>query len=623
MNRRARIAARRSGQRERLGQPRSLRVETLESRRLLIAQGEVFEFTRALDTSGLLGDVSAQIQWGDDSASAATSIVGGNPTGNLQIVFDYSLDTSGFFNSASRRNLLHIAADSLISRLTDELTAIQPSVDHRWNVSIMHPSARPPGDQDFVDHRLPAGPAVAANTILVYAGARDLPGSVRGIGGAATSISIDPVQFACQTQAECDQKLADFEVFRDAVVARGNTGGLIDSNPKTDFAPGVGSISFDNSGTDWYFGLDETEFPGGNTIDFLSVATHELAHVLGFGVAPSWQRLAGGTRFSGTTANAAYLGSGNVPLQAVASGTSSHWNQSVLDFQPSLMTGTLVFAAGQRTEFSALDFAGLEDIGWEPVDMQATVTGNHRYLKPGTFTPQVVLTGSRSGQIIHTLAPVTVTAVTQVLTASFASSQVREDSTAGVALTITRGDLDTSSPLSVNISGGPSGQLAMPTEVTIAANQSQHVIQILPINDTQAELAKELSFTFTAVNHQTATASIIVLDDEPPQFQNPLDRFDVAGEDGPKASDALRIINELLRRGGESILDPEQEQPGNVFFDVNGDYQLTALDALQVINELARMTVGETTVVAQSLWELPKSPVKIDLDDQSFTGKLF
>jgi hypothetical protein len=272
-------------------------------------------------------------------------------------------------------------------------------------------------------------------------------------------------------------------------------------------------------------------------------------------------------------------------LQSVISGTPAHWNQSVLDLQPSLLTPSLSFVAGDRTEFSALDFAGLDDIGWEVVEMEATVSGEHQYQTPGVYTPQVVLTGDQLGEIIYSLPPVTVTA-TETLTASFNASEVSEDSLGGVDLTLVRGDADTSSPLVVTVGGGPSGQLNIPSSITIPADQSEHTISVLPVNDSQAELAKQLSFTFTATNHETATAAISVLDDEPPLFQNPNDRHDVAGNDGATANDALRIINELFRRGGEAILDPESEQPNGIYYDVNGDYRVSALDALNVINEL-------------------------------------
>lgn len=609
----------------RTGRVRSRRLELLESRRLLIAQGETFNFTEDLDTSGLLGDVSAQVRWGDETSSAATSVTGGNETGDLRIVFDYSLDTNNFFSSQSRRDLLQIAADSLVSRLGDDLATITPTNTHQWDVSVMHPSSDPPNGQSFVEHDLPSGPAVPANTIIIFAGARDLDGAIRGAGGSATKISIDPINFQCQTQSECDQKAAEFKVFQNAVVARGNAGGF--EAPYTDFAPSIGSISFDNTGTDWYFGLNENDFPAGQKVDFLTVATHELAHTLGFGVSPSWSRIAAGGSYQGPAANAAYEGNSTVPLQDVTSGTPSHWNDSVVNVQPSSMTASLNFVQGERTEFSSLDFAGLTDIGWDVLDMNATVTAGHQYNMPGEFVPQVVLTGSQAGQIIHTLDPVTVTAVTQSLTASFANAEVSEGSTGGVGLTVVRGDVVTTDELLVTINGGPSGQLNMPATITIPANNSQHTIQVLPVNDDIAELSKELSFTFTAANHETGTAGITVLDDEPPLFQNPNDRFDVSGSDGAKASDALRVIN-ALRGRSSPVMDPETEQPNGVFYDVNGDYQLTALDALNIINELPNRDANGARepmiqIVAQALIDADKDQVDAAVDAAIESGTLF
>ncbi len=598
---------------------RQLGVELLETRRLLVGQGEVFSLNEVLDTSGLLGDVSAEIHWGDATSSAASSVGGGNQTGDLEIVFDYTLDTSGFFSSQLRRDLLQVAADTLVKRFTDQLDAIVPTVDHQWDVEIMHPSIEPTGTDTFVPYQFPSGPAVPANTIIVFAGARDFPDSVRGAGGPATSISVDPITFDCTglTQTQCEQLADDYKEFADAVFSRGNES--TDVQPPTDFAPNIGSISFDNADTDWYFGLDEQAFPAGSKIDFLTVATHELAHLLGFGVSAPWQQIAAGGSYSGPNANAAYLGGGSVPLQTVVSGTPSHWSDAVLSEQPSLMTASLSFVAGERTEFSALDFAGLEDIGWEVVERQATVAGQHQYLVPGQYTPEVVLTGSEAGRIVYPLSPVTVTAVTQTLTAAFGTAEISEDSVSGVSLTLERGDLDTSSELVVTINGGPSGQLAMPATVTIEPNQSQRTIQVFPVNDNTAELTKQLSFTFTAPNHEDAMALISVLDDEPPLFQNPTDRWDVNAAGGVTASDALRIINELWRRGGEAILDPEMEQPNGVFYDVNGDYRLSALDALNVINELPNRAIPSPTQVAgeaklDSLEDRIGRRVEFDLD---------
>src|SRR5690606_8940405 len=93
------------------------------------------------------------------------------------------------------------------------------------------------------------------------------------------------------------------------VATRGETGA-----DATDFGPWGGAITFDaainidSESFDWHFGettagLDDTKY------DFLSVAVHELAHLLGFGTAESWQNLLVPGAVSGTP------GTGNATRQ--------------------------------------------------------------------------------------------------------------------------------------------------------------------------------------------------------------------------------------------------------------------------------------------------------------------
>ena len=68
---------------------------------------------------------------------------------------------------------------------------------------------------------------------------------------------------------------------------------------QTDFGPWGGAISF-NSNSNWYFDPDiTTDESFSNQFDFYSVAVHELAHVLGFGSAPSFNNLSSGGVFTG------------------------------------------------------------------------------------------------------------------------------------------------------------------------------------------------------------------------------------------------------------------------------------------------------------------------------------
>ncbi|MFK8111738.1 MAG: dockerin type I domain-containing protein [Rubripirellula sp.] len=393
---------------------RALCCEPLEVRRLLIAEAAPFSFNGTYDAAGVVGNVSAQVAWGDGTTTPVDTITGGNQTGDLRIRLDYSLDTAGFFSGAnqSRRALLQIAADSLIQRFGDDLAAIAPGGDNTWEASVFHPSQGAAGSLAGNLHTLPANPQVAANEIIIYAGGRNLPGNNRGVGGPA-SFRFPSANLSCQSQAECDQRLAAIETFRNIVRGRGESGAL--ANPQTDVAPHIGSVSFDTD-TDWFFNANASGMAPGQ-VDFISVATHEIAHVLGFGitrtdVTTSWARLSSGGQFSGAAARAAYDGSGNPPTVA------NHWGPSIVSTvgQPILMSGSI--PVGQRQLFTPLDFAAMDDMGWELLNSDVTIaSGTHRFPDDGDYPVQLLINGSRSGQVVHDIQTVNVTNVAPTLTA--------------------------------------------------------------------------------------------------------------------------------------------------------------------------------------------------------------
>ncbi len=389
--------------RRRRSTTRRLRCESLENRRLLIAEGAVFSFSEPFDAAGILGDVSAVVRWGDGTTSAATSVTGGNQTGGLRIRIDYSLDTGGFFTDPARRNALQIAADSLVTRFADDLAAITPGGLNEWEPSVFHPSVGSPGQLSGTLTALPRNMPVAANEIIIYAGARDLPGANRGVGGPA-SFRFPSTQLTCQTQAECDGKLAAIEAFRNVVRGRGEPGAL--ASPQTDVAPHIGSVSFDTS-PDWYFGVDAAGIRPGQT-DFITVASHEIAHVLGFGIVrndaiTSWSRLTSSGVFTGPNAIAAYAGSGAVPAE------SSHWGRAVLDQagQRTLMAPEI--RVGERQLFTKLDFAAMADLGWDVFDTRTTVAAEHRFADNGLYGVDVVLRGGIAGELVYRVNDLTVT----------------------------------------------------------------------------------------------------------------------------------------------------------------------------------------------------------------------
>jgi len=262
----------------------------------------------------------------------------------LDIQFDYSYDSGGFFAAQERRDVLENAASLLEGLITDNLAGITPAggPSGTWTASFVNPFDG--GNATEVDRTIPA------NTIVVYVGAHDLPGNEVGFGGPGG-------YFSSGTNA-----------WNTLVSTRGQAGA--GATFPTDFGPWGGSIAFDTldgngQSRAWHFGIG-TAPPAGST-DFYTTAVHELTHVLGFGTSKSWEEhvAPGGGVFNGSASVAVY-GSA-VPL--IAGGDGSHWAEGTQG--RSTWTGIMAEAGmdptqtlGSRKTLTQLDLAALQDIGW-------------------------------------------------------------------------------------------------------------------------------------------------------------------------------------------------------------------------------------------------------------------
>ena len=283
---------------------------------------------------------------------AALLFTGGAPLVQaIDIQFDFTFDSSNFFNgNLQRQNVLNAAAQVFESRFTDTLSAITPGSGNTWTGTFENPSTGLP--QSVVNR------TIATNAIVVFVGARDLPGDTLGFGGpGGFSASGSPA-------------------FLDAVAVRGQTGA--DADPPTDVGPWGGSVTFDSLGP-WYFDQDVTTVESfGTASDFYSVAVHELAHLLGFGTADSWAELSHPRVFTGTK-RVARNGGAPVSLAGNAVNGFPHWGEGTTGdvlspvlridqegaMDPSILDGT-------RKYFTELDYAGMDDIGWTVIPEPGT-----------------------------------------------------------------------------------------------------------------------------------------------------------------------------------------------------------------------------------------------------------
>jgi len=263
--------------------------------------------------------------------------------------FDYSTDSTGFFGEGNpqgalageqARAALEAAGAFFEDVLGDDLAAIQPFGFNRWNAVYTHPAT---GEQASTYNL-----SVPEDTIWVYVGARALEGSTLAEAGPGGYSG-----------------LWGSPTFRQAVTNRGQ------GDPGTDFAPWGGAMAFDID-ANWHF--DHTTAPAGGKFDLYSVALHELGHVLGFGLAKSWEGYVQNHLFSGPEAVSVY--GANVPL----SSDDGHWQSGLSDtiFRTTLAQETAMDPnIGPRTRkyYTDLDVAALDDIGWE-ITPPATLTWN-------------------------------------------------------------------------------------------------------------------------------------------------------------------------------------------------------------------------------------------------------
>lgn len=266
------------------------------------------------------------------------------PAPAVEVVFDTRFDDSGFFDEPARRELLELAAREYEAELRDALPAI--SFDALTAV-IPHPSGN--GLVVLEDMEVPA------DSLRVYVGARPLEGRL-AIGAPGQ------VRFPCfelfprQRCFDAMRGRGDLDEFRSLIfefLFRSSPGAR--TYPAHDFAPWGGFLTF-ASDADWSFDVDRVS---ADRFDFLSVAIHEMGHVLGIGTAESWGAHTSGGAFRGDEVVRVY--GGPAPLAA----DQSHWlagTRARGDGRPPAFGPGL--ARGERRRLTDLDVAALRDIGW-------------------------------------------------------------------------------------------------------------------------------------------------------------------------------------------------------------------------------------------------------------------
>lgn len=268
--------------------------------------------------------------------AAATVIMGLfflEQTHALIIEFNYQFDTNDFFAEQARRDILDSAAAMVAGHLVDNLAEIPASTSGaEWQADFFNP-------RNGIPDTLTLG-TVPQDTLIVFVAG--------GIFGANTSTT----QLAQSFVGDVTLGGANTQAFDTLVQTRGQTGA--GDTPATDFGPWGGSIGF-NQDTPWNFSLSD---PAPSEFDLLSIAIHELGHILGIGTSDAWNTWVdtGNREFTGTAAMEVF--GEPVPLDS----TLQHLSDSGISPEPAMDP---LLTQGTRKLFTDLDHALLQDIGWQ------------------------------------------------------------------------------------------------------------------------------------------------------------------------------------------------------------------------------------------------------------------
>lgn len=269
----------------------------------------------------------------------------------ITIKIDYTYDTSNFFNTQAKKSAIEMVAKFYGDLIKDKLLRIDVAQfpGNSWTAEPFHPVT---GATLSI-----ANLVVPEDTIIVYVGARNLPGSTLGVGGPGGWGG------------------SGFQSWFDRIEGRGSAGAL--AAIPTDHCPWGGSIAFDADST-WNFSLTQNQ----TGFEFISVALHEMGHVLGIGTADSWNNKISGAVFSGAastrsngTAPPVQSGGGHFGGTSLVSDLFGSFGRPHGISRPVLMLASSTDNGSNFDVASDLDLAGLIDCGWEispPLDLTAT-----------------------------------------------------------------------------------------------------------------------------------------------------------------------------------------------------------------------------------------------------------
>ena len=282
----------------------------------------------------------------------------------MKIKFDYSLDSQGFFNDVARREALDAAGRIWSNLLQDEFENIPVGAEFTITNPVTGTLENIVLDTEIDDLVIFVGGTSSINNATGHnIEAQENLDSHFHLQGCCCHDCIDHVTDLSQRILGEDETNNNLIILAKAQVDGGDLQGDIfqrrisrnfrgSGTVVTDFEPWVGTIAF-NSTANWDFSLGAID---PNKKDFISVALHEIGHILGIGIAPNFDALVQENQFQGVNSLAVNNGQ-PIPLDATAGHVSEDFSNNQVLLDPTLNEG--------RTLPGNIDLALLADIGYE------------------------------------------------------------------------------------------------------------------------------------------------------------------------------------------------------------------------------------------------------------------
>ncbi|AFZ36888.1 Dockerin type 1 protein [Stanieria cyanosphaera PCC 7437] len=241
----------------------------------------------------------------------------------MKIKFDYRFDTEGFFNNAQKKAALEKAGAIWSSLLKDDFETIPVGVEFTITNPTKGNSEKIVLTQEIDD-------------LLIFVGTNNFGNQSKQL---TTVGSLG--------EAKVDGFDLQGDIFQRRISNNFRGKGAV-----SNFEPWAGIVTFNNT-IDWDFSFNN---PNTQKIDFISVALHEIGHILGFGTSAIFNKIGGDGKFDGV--NALAVNKGNpIPLESDLAHVKEGFNQNTVLLDP--------FNNRGRNLPTPIDLALLADIGYQ------------------------------------------------------------------------------------------------------------------------------------------------------------------------------------------------------------------------------------------------------------------